>query len=38
MGSYKELSKRMEILPFLYSVFIFTLLYVVNKKNYLQIT
>jgi hypothetical protein len=33
MNSYKELSKRMEILPFLYSVFIFTSLYVVNNKN-----
>ena len=33
MGSYKELSKTVEILPFLYSVFIFTSLYVVNNKH-----
>ena len=32
IDSCRELFKTMEILPFLYSVFIFTLLYVVNNK------
>jgi len=33
MDSCRELFKTMEILPFLYSVFIFTLLYMVNNKH-----
>jgi len=33
MGSYRELFKTIEILPFLYTVSIFTLLYTVNNKH-----
>ena len=34
MGSYRELSKTMEILPFLYSVLSFTSLFVLNNKHF----
>ena len=36
MDSFREMFKTMEILLFLYSVFIFTLLYVVNNKHWIR--